>query len=107
MAKKTSTTSGAGSFSQLNDILNKIAPDGEILDINPIARIDEWIGTGSYILNAALSGSIFGGIPNRRSLVLAGEEGCLEKNQEVEIYRIKNPNISRKHEIKDFSTRTD
>ena len=76
MAKKTTKTSGAaGSFSQLNDFLNNIAPDGEILDINPIAKIDEWIGTGSYILNAALSGSIFGGIPNRRSLVLAGEEG--------------------------------
>jgi len=76
MAKKTSVKKGEpGSFSQLNDFLNTIAPDGEILDINPIAKIDEWIPTGSYILNAALSGSLFGGLPNRRSLVLAGEEG--------------------------------
>ena len=76
MAKKKATSSNEpGSFSKLNDLLNKIAPDGEILDINPIAKIDEWISTGSYILNAALSGSIFGGLPNRRSLVLAGEEG--------------------------------
>jgi RecA/RadA recombinase len=76
MAKKTPAKKGEpGSFSQLNDFLNTIAPDGEILDINPIAKIDEWIPTGSYILNAALSGSLFGGLPNRRSLVLAGEEG--------------------------------
>jgi RecA/RadA recombinase len=76
MAKsKIPSSKEPGSFSKLNDLLNKIAPDGEMLDINPIAKIDEWISTGSYILNAALSGSLFGGLPNRRSLVLAGEEG--------------------------------
>lgn len=73
--KKSSGVKESGSFSKLNDFLNTIAPDGEILDINPIAKIDEWLPTGSYILNAALSGSLFGGLPNRRSLVLAGEEG--------------------------------
>lgn len=73
MAKKKILTKG--SFSALNDLLNKIAPDGEMIEVNPIAKIDEWISTGSYILNAALSGSLFGGLPNRRSLALAGEEG--------------------------------
>jgi RecA/RadA recombinase len=78
MARKKNseiTPSTLGSFSKLNDLLNTIAPDGEMLDINPIARIDEWIPTGWYILNAALSGSLFGGLPNRRSLALAGAEG--------------------------------
>lgn len=75
MAKKKPTSTGTASFSELNDFLNTIAPDGEIIDDNPIAKIDEWISTGSYILNAALSGSIRGGMPNRRSLGLAGEEG--------------------------------
>lgn len=74
MAKKTKMK-GKASFSDLNNFLNTIAPDGEIIDDNPIAKIDEWISTGSYILNAALSGSIFGGMPNRRSLGLAGLEG--------------------------------
>lgn len=74
MAKKKTTT-GASTFSELNDFLNDIAPDGDIIDVSPIAKIDEWISTGSYILNAALSGSVFGGMPNRRSLGLAGEEG--------------------------------
>ncbi len=63
------------SFLQLTDALNKISPDGEFLETSPLGIIDEWLNTGSYILNAALSGSLFGGLPNRRSLVLAGEEG--------------------------------
>lgn len=76
MAKKlTIEKNEPESFSKLNDFLNTISPMGDMLDINPIAKIDEWIGTGSYILNAALSGSIFGGLPNRRSLCLAGSEG--------------------------------
>lgn len=97
MAKKKEETS----FSKLNDMLNKIAPDGEIIDINPLGKIDEWIPTGWYILNAALSGSLFGGMPNRRSLGLAGEEGCLQKNEEVEVYIFKS-NISQQHELKQF-----
>ena len=75
MAKKKQPTGGISSFSQLNDFLNTIAPDGEMIEDNPIAKIDEWISTGYYILNAALSGSLFGGLPNRRSLGLAGESG--------------------------------
>ena len=63
------------SFSKLSDALDKVAPDGALIDDSPFAKIDEWISTGSYILNAALSGSLFGGLPNRRSLVLSGEEG--------------------------------
>jgi len=84
MAKKkpetleTTTTVPLGwdmkGFNELNDALSKISPDGGILDESIYARIDEWIPTGSYILNAALSGSLFGGMPNRRSLGLAGVE---------------------------------
>ena len=53
MADKTDLMT---SFDKVNDLLNKIAPDGEIMDINPIAKIDEWIPTGWYLLNAAISG---------------------------------------------------
>jgi RecA/RadA recombinase len=77
MAKKVTSVSSNSqqtSFNELNDILNKISPNGDILEDSIYARIDEWIPTGSYILNAALSGSLFGGLPNRRSLALAGEE---------------------------------
>lgn len=37
------------------------------------AEFSGYIDTGSYILNAALSGTIFGGIPNNKAIVLAGE----------------------------------
>lgn len=84
MAKKKEETT---SFSKLNDLLNKIAPDGEIIDVNPIGKIDEWIPTGWYILNAALSGSLFGGMPNRRSLGLAGEEGTGKTYLALSIFR--------------------
>ena len=63
------------SFSELNDALSVFSPDGDILEDSIYARIDEFIPTGPYILNAALSGSLFGGMPNRRSLTFAGEEG--------------------------------
>jgi RecA/RadA recombinase len=79
MAKKVSNDKTPNpkksSFSELNDALSKISPDGSIIDDSVYARIDEWIPTGSYILNAAMSGSIFGGMPNRRSLMFAGQEG--------------------------------
>ena len=100
MAKKKTKQKVVASFSGINDLLNDIAPDGEMIENNPMAKIDEWISTGYYILNAALSGSIYGGLPNRRSLGLAGAEGCLEKNEEIEIYKLKNTKISQKHELK-------
>lgn len=76
MAKRVSTEkTQKSSFSELNDMLSKFSPDGAIIEDSLYAKIDEWISTGSYILNAALSGSLFGGMPNRRSLMLAGQEG--------------------------------
>ncbi|MFA5154543.1 MAG: hypothetical protein WC554_18510, partial [Clostridia bacterium] len=73
MAKKEKENQ-VKSFLDLNDALNVISPTGSILEDSIYAKIDEYIGTGSYILNAALSGSLFGGLPNRRSLALVGEE---------------------------------
>lgn len=76
MAKKMSADKATkSSFTELNDLLSKFSPDGAIIEDSLYARIDEWIPTGSYILNAALSGSLFGGMPNRRSLMFAGETG--------------------------------
>lgn len=41
--------------------------DGTIIDLNG------FIDTGSYVLNALLSGSIFGGLPNNKITALAGD----------------------------------
>jgi RecA/RadA recombinase len=75
MVKKVKEKGKAVSFLELSDSLNKISPEGDILENSIYAKIDEWINTGSYIFNACLSGSLFGGMPNRRSMTLAGEEG--------------------------------
>ena len=37
------------------------------------ADIDSFIDTGSYIFNALLSGSIYGGLPSNKITALAGE----------------------------------
>ena len=37
--------------------------------------ITEYISTGNYIVNAVVSGSLFGGIPNTRSVELCGKSG--------------------------------
>jgi RecA/RadA recombinase len=91
MAKKqfkSSLQNGPISFTELNDALSKFSPDGAIIEDSIYARIDEWIGTGSYVLNAALSGSLFGGMPNRRSLMFAGETGTGKTYLACSIVRI-------------------
>ena len=61
------------------DVLNAL---NEIDEVNPFAtylsdstlsRVGGWIDTGSYVLNAIISGSIHGGIPKGRVTMLAGE----------------------------------
>lgn len=63
------------SFSELDTVLSKISPKGSIITGNTFSKIDEWIDTGNYLLNAQLTGSLFGGIPNSRSICFAGESG--------------------------------
>lgn len=63
------------SFNDLDTLLTKVNPKGSIITHNPFSKIDEYISTGNYILNAQLTGSLFGGIPNSRSICFAGESG--------------------------------
>jgi RecA/RadA recombinase len=65
------------SFLDLDKELSKIAgfETGSILAENTFSEVDDWIPTGNYLLNAQLSGSLFGGIPNTRSLGLMGDPG--------------------------------
>lgn len=75
MAKKTVKSTSAGESVSISDLLCRFDNDAEIIEDSKYANIDEWIPTGSYILNATLSGSLFRGMPNRRSICLAGESG--------------------------------
>lgn len=65
------------SFLDLDKELSKINgfETGSILAENSFSEVDEWIPTGNYLLNAQLSGTLFGGIPNTRSLGLMGDPG--------------------------------
>lgn len=81
------------SFSDLDEKLSKIAPLGSIVTKNTFSKIEEWIPTGNYILNAQITGSLFGGIPNCRSVLLAGDSGCLQKNEKVRVYKSKNKDL--------------
>lgn len=65
------------SFLDLDKELSKISgfETGSVLAENSFSEVDEWIPTGNYLLNAQLSGSLFGGIPNTRSLGLMGDPG--------------------------------
>jgi RecA/RadA recombinase len=52
----------------LGDPDTSIAADG-----TASSEFSGYIDTGSYVLNAALSGSIFGGFPNNKAVVFAGD----------------------------------
>lgn len=56
----------------LNSI-DEINPYATFLSESTLSRIDGWIDTGSYVLNALISGSLYGGIPKGRVTLLAGE----------------------------------
>lgn len=74
------------SFDELDKAMTKIDPLGSMMNVNTFSRIEEWIGTGNYLLNAQISGSMFKGIPNSRSIMLSGESGCLHPDTELEVY---------------------
>ena len=63
------------SILELQKELKKINPFGDVISKNDFSKISEWIDTGNYHLNAVFSGDLFGGIPNNRTICLAGESG--------------------------------
>ena len=56
------------------DTLAKEAKNDYAQLVSETSNDQGFIGTGSYILNAQLSGSIYGGIPNNRVTAIAGEQ---------------------------------
>ena len=59
----------------LFDLAKKVDSSVEIISESVMSKIDDWIPTGSYILNACISGSLFGGIPSGRITTLASGAG--------------------------------
>ena len=50
--------------------------DASTLSDSALSLVDTWIDTGSYALNAIMSGSVFGGIPEGRICGYSGPSGC-------------------------------
>lgn len=56
------------------EALNELkSPYASFLSESTLSRVDDYIDTGSMVLNALISGSLYGGIPVGRVTVLAGE----------------------------------
>lgn len=91
------------SFAELDKQLSKIEgfEMGSILEENEFSEVTGWIPTGNYLLNAQLSGTLFGGIANNRSIGIAGDPQCLEKTQKVRVYRLKSINHEHRKKIEE------
>ena len=71
------------------DSIADITPYSSYLSENEITK-DDWIDTGSMVLNALISGSLHGGIPRGRVTQFAGPSQCLTKNQKLIVYRMRS-----------------
>ena len=58
-------------LSALSEI-DTVNPYASFLNESTLSTVDDWIDTGSMVLNALISGSIYGGIPKGRVVQLAG-----------------------------------
>ena len=56
--------------------VDKLNPEGEVLDESTISTPSDWIDTGSKALNAIISGSLYKGIPVGRITGFAGPSGA-------------------------------
>lgn len=67
---------GKFTISDLNSAMSKNSQFGGLLsDGHGVSKITEYISTGNYILNACMTGSLFRGIPNNRSVCVSGPSG--------------------------------
>ena len=88
-------------FAVLDDLLTKNVDErGSVITKNKFSEVDEWIHSGNYLFNAQLSGSLFGGYPNSRSVALAGETGCLQGDETIKVYIFQHENVYGRHIIK-------
>ena len=69
MAKKDDPLSGLKDIFKAVDDLN---PDAAVLDASTLSTAEDWIDTGSYALNAIISGSMYKGIPVGRITGFSG-----------------------------------
>jgi RecA/RadA recombinase len=69
MAKKDDPLADLKDIFKSVDDLN---PDAAVLDASTLSTAEDWIDTGSYALNAIISGSLYKGVPGGRITGFAG-----------------------------------
>jgi RecA/RadA recombinase len=67
------TSDDLKAFNKFTDLLEKKTKSR--VKLRGFSDISEYIPTGNYMLNALMSGSLFGGYPNTRSVGIAGDSG--------------------------------
>lgn len=55
------------------DEIDQLNPFATYLNNNTLSVVNEWIDTGSYVFNAIISGSLYGGVPKGRVTMIGGE----------------------------------
>lgn len=65
-----------GAIPSVFDMMKNVDQTAEIIAESSTSNIAEWIPTGSYILNACMSGDLFKAIPTGRVTVFAGTSGA-------------------------------
>ena len=111
-------TSGEFTFSDLNKEMRKLSSFGGIVSEGCISDITEYIPTGNYILNAAVTGSVFQGIPNNRITSISGDPStgktylCLNIAREAQkkgyyVYWFDTENTTDANQFKKFGVDTD
>jgi recombination protein RecA len=68
--------STSGSIQDAFKVLDKLNSNAAFLNGNSLSTVTEWIDTGSYALNAIISGSLYGGVPMGRLTAFIGAESC-------------------------------
>lgn len=81
--KKESTGKGLSIF----DIVKNCDDTAEVLAESKTAIIPDYVNTGWYILNAAMTGSLFKGAPASRVVTLSGESGTGKSYLAISICR--------------------
>ena len=72
----------------LHDIVKEIGDDYTKL-ASEIDETETYVDTGSYIFNALVSGSIFGGVSGNKITAIAGESStgkCARGSEKIAIY---------------------
>lgn len=87
---KTLFGGNSSSFQDINKFLGNFDKSGALLSEYKTAEVQDWTHTGSYVLNACISGSLLRGVPSGRIITISGDPKsgksyiCLDMMRELQ-----------------------